>query len=350
MATAHSAQPHAGLAGTGIIPQRIVKGTAVLSIGALRRRILTPSMSETRLDVRGFHVKNDEARARLERVGVTFLTGYGYAAEARTIAEAEERLEQLDREVRGFAYEGAAMGFAVRDGLPIGRSNHVEQFLAGRARQHAYMVYVGVGWAMGRLPRFRWSRLTATDPLLRWLILDGYGFHQAYFHTRQYVTEHYREAETPWPPDGPSWYAQHAIDQGIGRALWFIGGTDVDQVTSLIGGFPVERQADLYSGAGLAATYAGGADVVELSLLADRAGEYLPQLMQGAVFAATARFEAGLVTPHTEVAIKQLCGISPGEAAQLSLHCRPDGAQDDLPAYEIWRRAIAGTLAASNRR
>jgi enediyne biosynthesis protein E3 len=307
-------------------------------------------MSETRLDVRGFHVKNDDARARLERIGVTFLTGYGYAAEARTVVEAEHRLDELDREVRGFGYEGAAMAFAVRDGLPIGGSDRVAQFLAGQGRQHAYMIYVGVGWAMARLPRFRWSRLTATDPLLRWLVLDGYGFHQAYFHTRQYVTEHYREAQTPWPADGPRWYAQHAIDQGIGRALWFIGGTDVDQVTTLISGFSAERQPDLFSGTGLAATYAGGADAVELSLLAERAGEHLPQLMQGAVFAATARFEAGLVTPHTEVAIKQLCGITPAEAAQLSLDCRPAGAQDDLPAYEIWRRALAGALTASNRR
>ena len=139
----------------------------MLSIRAIRRRILTPSISETRLDVRGFHIKDDASRLRLERIGATFLTGYGYAAEARTAAEAEQRLELLDREVRGFGYEGAAMGFAIRDGLPIGGSTHVAQLLAGRGRRHAYMVYIGVGWAMARLPRFRWSRITVADPLLR---------------------------------------------------------------------------------------------------------------------------------------------------------------------------------------
>jgi hypothetical protein len=297
-------------------------------------------MSETQLDVRGFHVKNDAARARLERIGATFLTGYGYAAEARTVAEVEDRLELVDREVRGFAYEGAAMGFAVRDGLPIGGSRHVAQFLAGRARRHGYMAYIGVGWAMARLPRFRWSRITVADPLLRWLVLDGYGFHQAYFSTQQYVTDHYREASMPWPAEGPRWYAQHAIDQGIGRALWFIGGTDVERV----------------SGAGLAATYAGGASPVELSLLAERAGDYLPQLRQGVVFAATARYETDLVVPHTEVATKLLCGITPAEAAQLSLVCRPRpgeetaGGEDDLPAYEVWRRNLAGALTGADRR
>jgi hypothetical protein len=209
---------------------------------------------------------------------------------------------------------------------------------------------------MARLPRFRWSRITVADPLLQWLVLDGYGFHQAYFATQQYVTAHYREPGLPWPVNGPRWYAQHAIDQGIGRALWFIGGADAEQVTGLIGGFPAERQADLYSGAGLAATYAGGASPAELSLLADRAGTHLPQLMQGVVFAATARYETDLVVPHTEAATKQLCGMTPAEAAQLSLDCRPGRAgepaadEDDLPAYEVWRRSLASTLATAGRR
>jgi len=324
----------------------------VPSIGALRRRILTPSITATRLDVRGFHIKDDATRARLERIGATFLTGYGYAAEARTVTDAEQRLETLEEEVRGFGYEGAAMGFAIRDGLPIGGSDHVAQFLAGRGRQHIYMAYIGVGWAMARLPRFRWSRIRVADPLMRWLVLDGYGFHQAYFHTQRYVTEHYREADLPWPAEGPRWYVQHAVDQGIGRALWFIGGADVEQVTALIDGFPDDRKPDLYSGAGLAASYAGGADSAELAQLAERAGAYLPQLRQGAVFAVTARYEADLVVPHTELAARFFCSATPAEAARLSADCRPDPAaeQDDLPAYELWRRTIAAALAVPDRR
>src|SRR2546421_11964247 len=131
---------------------------------AIRRRLLTPGMSATRLDVRGFHVKDAAARELLETIGRTFLTGYGYAAQARTPADAEELLETVEQRFRGFAYEGAAMGFAVRDGLPAGRSDHVARFLTGRADAHVYMVYVGVGWAMARLPRFRWSKLHAPDP------------------------------------------------------------------------------------------------------------------------------------------------------------------------------------------
>lgn len=317
----------------------------------IRRRILTPSMSETSLDVRGFHKKNPEAQNLLETVGKSFLTGYAHAVEAKDVAEAEQRLESIERPFRGFSYEGAGMGYAMLDGLPIGGSRHVQQFLAGRGRDHSYMVWIGVGWAMARLPRFRWSRITVADPLMRWLVLDGFGFHQAYFRTQQYVDQHYQERDFPWPAEGQRWYSNHAIDQGIGRALWFVGGTDAKLVGDLIAGFAEDRKPDLYSGAGLAATYAGGADEQELQGFIERAGSYRPQLAQGSAFAATARLEAGLVTAHTELATQLFCGMSPAQASALSAAARPDPATDtgDLPAYELWRRQLVDTFATAGR-
>ncbi|MFD1051997.1 DUF1702 family protein, partial [Kibdelosporangium lantanae] len=82
---------------------------------ALRRRIITPSDTAALLDVRGFHKKNPAAQELLETVGKTFLRGYAYAAEASGVAQAEENLETVPRRFRGFAYEGAAMGYAMRD-------------------------------------------------------------------------------------------------------------------------------------------------------------------------------------------------------------------------------------------
>jgi hypothetical protein len=292
----------------------------------LRRRILTPNASATDSGVRGFHIKDRVARERLETIGRTFLTGYGLAAEARTPADAEVGLETAPMAYRGFAYEGAAMGFAVRDGLSLVRGDRVRRFVAGRADAHIYMVYVGVGWAMARLPRFRWAKLSAPDPLLRWLVLDGYGFHQAYFHTRRYVREQYREPRFPWPADGPEWYAQRVIDQGIGRAAWFVGGADTQVVAGLLDRFPESRRPDLYAGAGLAASYAGGANEEELCWLRDHAEQYRPHLAQGSAFAAGARVRAGLVMPHNELGTSVLCGMSTEAAAKVT-----DEAREDLP-------------------
>lgn len=297
-------------------------------------------------------MKNPASTELLETVGKTFLTGYGYVMEARSPAAAEERLEEIPVQFRGFAYEGAAMGATMLDAMPVGGGGRFAGLLAGRGSAHVYMAYIGVGWAMARLPGFRWSKLAAPDPLLRWLVLDGYGFHQAYFHTQQYVHEQFRDDRFRWPADGPRWYASRAIDQGIGRAMWFVGGTDAELVAAMIEKFPESRRADLYSGAGLAACYAGGADADELLAFRERAGGYWPQVAQGCAFAATARLQAGLVVPHTQVATQVFCGMSAEEAAKICANTLPEQVTpkqhtpDAPPAFEVWRQSIAAELAS----
>jgi enediyne biosynthesis protein E3 len=309
--------------------------------GALRRRILTPDISATRLDVRGFHIKSIEARATLESIGRMFLTGYGYAAEARSAAESEEKLERVFRPYRGFAYEGAGMAFAVRDGLPLSRSGHVAEFFSGRADAHIYMTYVGIGWGMARLPRFRWRSLYLPDPILRWLALDGYGFHQTYFKTDLYVRQQFQEPDFPWPAGPHNWYANRAIDQGIGRAVWFVCGAAPALVVQTLDSFPEHRRSDLYSGAGLAATYAGGATESELREFYEAAGSYRANVSQGAAFAAGARVRADLVVPHNELATQVLCGMSTTQAGKVADENVPDeGDEGEEPLFEIWRQRI----------
>ncbi|RIV40262.1 DUF1702 family protein [Micromonospora radicis] len=313
----------------------------------LRRRVMTPDISETRCDVRGFHVTDEATRVRLETVGSSFLTGFGEAAQARVAADVQTPLDRLAPTWRGFAYEGAAMALAIRDALP-GSGRRVADFLAGPGDPHVYMAYVGVGWAMARLPRFRWSRLYAPDPLLRWLVLDGYGFHQAYFHTRRYVDQRYREETFPWPGDDPGGYAVRAIDQGIGRASWFVVGADPDRLARLFAGFAEPRRPDLWAGAGLAATYAGGADEAGLRRLRESAGPYRGDLAQGSAFAAGARVRAGLVVPHNQTATQVLCGLSTEAASAVTDETRTGvGPADGMPAYEVWRQRIRNVLVAA---
>ncbi|GAA3071234.1 DUF1702 family protein [Streptosporangium carneum] len=317
---------------------------------ALRRRVLTPSVSATKLETRGFNEKSPAARELLETIGKTFLAGYAYAAEARSPAEAEERLETIPTRFRGFAYEGAAMAFTVLDALPLTGGRRVAGFLSGRGDDHVYMAYVGIGWAMARLPRFRWPDVSALDPLLRWLVLDGYGFHQAYFHTNRYVHAQFSDPRFPWTADRFQSYANRAIDQGIGRAMWFVGGTDAALVADMIDRFPESRRDDLYAGAGLAASYAGGAEEQELRAFWERAGRHRPQIAQGCAFAAEARQRAGLVVPHTLLATRVFCDMTPEQAARTSEKARPDEpVQGDLPAYEVWRQRVADEFASLGR-
>jgi hypothetical protein len=315
--------------------------------GALRRKLLTPSVNETKLDVRGFHKKSPQAQDLLETVGRTFLEGYGIAMEASSVAEMEALLDAVPRQFRGFAYEGAGMGATIFDSLP-GGGKRLKGLLEGEGRHHVYMVYVGIGWGMARLPKFLWPDVTATDPLLRWLILDGFGFHQAYFRTDAYVRTPAVEHPFSWA-NGPASYNQNAIDQGIGRALWFIAGTDPDLAADLVNSYPEQRRADLWAGIGLAATYAGGSGEPELERLLAHVGEHRAQLAQGAAFAAEAREKAGLTLDHTHLATRVLCGTTPEEASRICIDLMPSGAdQDGLPAYELWRRQIAEKITSSS--
>jgi hypothetical protein len=312
--------------------------------------VLTPNASETLLDVRGFHKKSQAAQELLERIGSTFLEGYAYAAQAATVQDAADDIDAITPRFRGFAYEGAGMGFAVRDGLPLGSTRLTERFLAGPGDPHNYMVYVGMGWAMARLPRFRWPNGNKLDLLLRWLLLDGYGFHQAYFHTRKYIDEQYQDPRFPWPNKRSTAYANRAIDQGIGRAMWFVNGADAARTTACVGRFADDRKPDLYAGIGLAATYAGGAEESELWTLFDGAGDHRVHLAQGAAFAAECRIRGGLLVPHNEIATRVLCGLDPRQAARLALNHRPDTViEGDQPAYELWRRRVADEFTGHAR-
>jgi enediyne biosynthesis protein E3 len=312
--------------------------------GNARRRLFTPDDREVTFARRGFHVSETAQQANLEGIGSTFLVGYGYGMAGSSVQDIEAALETVERPARGFAYEGCAMALAVRDGLRLAGQHWVRDFLAGPAQPHIYMSYIGVGWAMARLPKMRWRAVMPQDTLLRWLALDGYGFHQAYFRTKQYVDGQY---QTAVPLFRPADYANRAVDQGIGRALWFVNGSDVERVTAAIRSFAPERRGDLWSGAGLASVYAGGADEADLKLMTELAGEHLPHAAQGAAFAVKARLLADLVTPHTEIGARVYCHRSVGEAAAVCDQAReglPD-ADGPVPGFEVWRERIRNRLA-----
>lgn len=312
------------------------------AVRALRRRILTPSTAQIRVTTRGFHVGRPNDRRMIETVGEFFLTGYGHAVETGAPDRVGPLLDRVPPRYRGFAYEGAAMGFTVLDALTP-RGGRTAAFLSGAGEPHVYMSYVGVGWAMARLPRPLWPGATGFDPQLMWLILDGYGFHQAYFRTGRFVHGHELDPR-PARWSGNPGYAYRAVDQGVGRALWFVACADPDRAADLVESFPRERRGDLYSGIGLAATYAGGEQ--GLAGLRERAGEHRPQLAQGSAFAAEARDRAGLLLPHVGTATEALCARPPKEAAALVRQTRPRNEPfgEAVPGYEAWRTRLADRL------
>ncbi len=310
-----------------------------LSWAWFRTRIFGIALVEATFARRNFRPADTRVQERLERAGQTFLSGYRSALENTEPATLEMRLEMIEREWRGFAYEGAAMALGLLDRLTPWNRRRWSSFVASCGAPHLYMAHIALGWVAARLPvrmGLWWAQL---DPLLRWLVLDGYGFHEGYFRWPSTVV---RRA-VPRKLHG---YARRAFDQGLGRSLWFVEGADSSRIAATIATFAVSRQADLWSGVGLACAYAGGSCEAAINALRRFAGSYQLQLAQGVAFAAKARQRAGNPAAHTELACNVLCGLTAEEAAELTdaalEDLPPDGAE---PAYEMWRRRIQAALA-----
>jgi hypothetical protein len=309
-------------------------------MAAITKTFLSISLEECTFNRRGFWSGNPVARRHLESVGEAFLTGHNLALGDQDQQSLAEKLNRLGAELCGFAFEGAAMAMTIVDSLMPWKPSRVLAFLQGAGRLHRYMVHVGMGWAVARLPKWMHVR-TGQDDLLRWLVLDGYGFHEGYFKAREFCDT--RAPKTP----KLSGYAARAFDQGLGRSLWFIHATDAQRICRSIECFHASRRPDLWSGVGLACTYAGGCDETALRQLKTVAAGFTPELAQGAAFAAKTRLEAGLLVPHTALSCAILCDSSAECAAQETDTAlqRLTSKPEVEPRYETWRKNIQSAFA-----
>ncbi|MBV9761019.1 MAG: DUF1702 family protein [Acidobacteriaceae bacterium] len=307
------------------------------SLASARRAFLGISPDEASFARRSFPAASPAKQAHLERIGHTFIDGYLAALDTRDLVALLFQLNATPEEFRGFAFEGAGMALALTDHLWRRRAPRFDQFLHGPAGAHRYMLYIGYGWAAARLPWVRRKiQLLAHrfDPYLGSLMIDGYGFHEGFFHPQSTISRMQRPGSLPGN-------AARIFDQGLGRALWFFNGADAGKVSVCVNRFPSSRRPDLWSGVGLAATYAGGVTEAELMELLGRAAPYRGHVAQGAAFAAKARHFAGIPTPHTEAACRIFCGMPSAQAALVTdsalaaakcLNC--------AEPYEAWRAEI----------
>ena len=314
--------------------------------GAFRKNALAPSLDDVTFARRGFPARPTPEARNLESIPQHVILGFEFGIEFGDRPDSLQRLDMVEREFRGFAYEGATMAFTLLDVMPGRRTDRTKKFLDGHAAPHLFLAYIGIGFAMSHLPRVLWSKVLPElrderyHPTVSWLAVDGYGFDKAYFHTKKWIDE--QSAPKPYPWQGMPDYFARAFDQGVGRALWFMQGADVAGVTEAVNAFAAHRHADLWSGVGLAAAYAGSGDAEALKTLRELSGRYHPEVAQGAVFAAKARAQADLVVPHTEISTQVLCDMTVEEAEGLTDEASSNFGKSarDVPNYEIWRNRV----------
>lgn len=251
------------------------------------------------------------------------------------------RLNAFDVELRGYAYEGAGIALAALDSfLPWG--NRTRAFLDGPGSAFIYAVPLGAGMGLARLRRKPEKFLARLDPVLGWLILDGYGFHEGFFSPK-------RALKRQEVPAHLSAYGRRVFDHGLGRSIWFTSSSNVEHVAEMIATFPRARRADLWSGVGLACGYTGGVNEKAIETLKDLVGIYSAHLSMGVAIAANARHTVGNPSYYVELACEVLCGVSSDVASQMVDVARenlpPDGVE---PAYEVWRRRLVDQFAAAS--
>jgi hypothetical protein len=303
-------------------------------------KLLTIDGSEVTFARRGFSSLNPVVRDRLEHVGAVFLVGYHAALRENNPEALTEKLERVELEYRGFAYEGAAMAMALHDAMVPG-SNLLANFMEGPGKRHIYMLHVGAGWACARLPWLRWrieTFIRRFDPVLRWLVLDGYGFHQGYFHFKESLTNAVKRL---------SMDARRVFYQGFGRSMWFVHGCDFHQISKTISGLPALYQGDAWSGIGLACAYAGGVASRDMKEAVSLAGRFDCALAQGAAFAAKARQLAGNEAVHTGETCAVLAGIKAEQAAALCDSTLAQVDRNSSSPYQEWRGLLQNYFSST---
>ncbi|MFI2710759.1 DUF1702 family protein [Micromonospora sp. NPDC018662] len=311
--------------------------------GWRRRLALSPDLVD--FANRGFRTDRPATRAVLERAAGAFLDGYNRGLD--TPYGHPTDLDGIAVELRGFAAEGSAMAAVLLDRLSPRRHGRFAAQLGGHPR-HDYLLHVGAGWALAKLDDVtagtlgRLGRLGEQNGLLRWLAYDGYGFFKVFF-SRDPTLGRWRRHRKPCDPTCAIRY------QGLGRCLWFRESGDPTAVAERVAGLPASHRGDVWSGIGLAATYAGGVDPDAHLLLRRLAGNHRTALAQGAAFAAEARRADGTAGGTVDATTRILTGVSAETAAEWTWQARhgldrPGAGPAD---YGEWRTRIQ-RLAASH--
>lgn len=262
-------------------------------------------------------------------------------------------LDKKPKRVRGFAYEGAGTGLILLDSfLPY--KNRFDSFAKGAGAQYVKLLQIGAGMGFGLLGEGMPVRLIRRDPntfvqrqdpLVRWLVLDGYGFFDGMLNWRKVCNDQKL-------PDRLSGYGLRAYDQGVGRSLWICGGGDPEKFRDVIRAFPQSRQADLWAGVGLATAYAGGVDDAgRIRSLAQQAGDHADQFAAGIAIGSTGRITTQDDTAaHTDLACEAIWESNAVAVSEQAFELADGlaGTVDDDDLYEQWRARIRQTWVAEH--
>lgn len=238
-------------------------------------------------------------------------------------------LESSNPEFRSIAYESASMSIALEDLKQGENLTTWFQFLFEAASAHTTQVHVGLGWAFAQTLKDPMTPLKELHPMLRYRVLDGYGYYEGIFRRRRSIINRLKlQTEDA--------VASAALDQGLGRSIWYLNKGLIDGAKAMIETFPAERQKDLWRGLGIAIAYVGGCDEKTLQEIFLKADSYKAQLTTGAVMALVSRDSARYISTDTELVCKVWCKQNAEQVLELNYAIKSKLDLQSEAAYSNW--------------
>jgi hypothetical protein len=309
--------------------------TVATALQILRRKLMGVPPAKATFFSRG----DSESWKHLETVVLTALEGYHLTLDSSKFDVLIPQLDKIPLEMRSYAYEGAAMGLTGLD-IMLPWKKRLRAYMVGPGAPHIYMVHIGAGEALALMNRNPEPFIAALeDQEISWLVMEGYGFHKGFFHSKRYIDRQQR-------PVRFSPYGQRIFDQGLGRCIWFLAGADVEQIVATLATFPPSRQADMWVGIGVACAYVGGISREAVLALQKAAGLYEGQMAMGAAFVAKGRQLAGNLVPHTDLVCNILWGVNADQAAEKTTRAFRNLPHNGLlPAFEVLQQRLLADFA-----
>jgi hypothetical protein len=315
----------------------------IFTVGFLRRFLFGLPIEGMDKFWKEFPGSETGAKRQLRLSSNAFISGYNTTLEVGLSHIILSELQSFDINLRGFAYEGVGMGLTMIDYTSFGKESKFQKFVDENPN-YTSLAHIGAGFAISVLNKDIEKSLAPMDPMQRWWAMDGYGFYNGIFKWKQSVQKQF-------VPRKVTGYALRAFDRGLGRSIWFLFSADINRIVNELKKFPESRRADIWSGVGVASTYAGGVSEETLRNIKATAGSYASYVSLGSTQAASARYLANNIVEHNDLACSVYCGMSAENVAKLTIDVMKGlkiNAKEKVfvkqPIHETYRETIRTKL------
>lgn len=281
-----------------------------------------------------FHHIND-ALPHFRHIYLRYVGGFHAGLDTQDPEQMWRRVQKVEDEFRDFAVEGVGAAYTILDAELTG--DRLTRWQSGPAHAYFGTINIGIGIALASLKQSVEAYIANLDSVLRWKIVDGYGFTFGHFNWETGVEQlHF--------PAYLSDEARHVYYQGLGRSLWIACCGEAQTIARLIARFPQAYQGDLWSGAAFASTMMGGVSKAGLEQVRVFGHDHLPAIAQGAAFAVNMRGSASVLLPRQELACQVYWRLSAHDVAAIAQetlqHAEERHQHERSGAYEGWRTHI----------